>query len=176
MKKTSSYYLYKEKFTALIGKRLMQIFLEGAGCFLSWPIVFQGGSKIMLYLKDSNSHLLTLKLDFNLSVMNHLDEVSTSAINIVRVSNFNFEEFKVALAIRHLFEISAIHLYFFEIEIDEENDVFEYLRAIVFVDQSDQSVAVLRDEEDNSLFIHYNDEQCISVLKKEANRIEVLSI
>jgi hypothetical protein len=170
MKNSRSSNIVKKLLDDLIGKSLLQIFLEGGGFYLSWPIVFQGGSKLLLYLRNKNSTYQTLELHSDLSIQNQRDEISTKLIENIHAGSIDFEQFRVALSLKEIFTINSYELCFFEFEMDE-GQMFSYLKAIILNALPDLSVVVVRDEENNSLSIHYGDNDFIASLKKQSSRV-----
>ena len=170
MKNSRSSYVVKKLLDDLIGKNVLQFFLEGGGMSLSWPIVFQGGNKVLLYLKGERSTYQTLELHSDLSILNQRDEISVKLTENLQTGGIDFEQFRAALSLKEFFTINSVEFCFFEFEMDE-GQMFEYLKAIILNASPGLSAAIVRDEENNSLSIHYGDNDFVASLKIQSSRV-----
>lgn len=137
---------------------------------LSWPIVFQGGNKVLLYLKGERSTYQILELHSDLSILNQRDEISVKLTENLQAGGIDFEQFRAALSLKEVFTINSVEFCFFEFEMDE-GQMFEYLKAIILNASPGLSAAIVRDEENNSLSIYYGDNDFVASLKIQSSRV-----
>lgn len=156
---------------SLLGKNILQFFLEGCGVILSEKPQVRSGRYFMIYFQDEHRNAFLLKAAFDTPLFG-LTESRKFNLKVKKMKNLkiDFRKFKCNISFTKKFTINLIKIYYSVFD-PGEGEPITFIQGISFQDEIDNSIVFSQEDLPNSFEARINDRTFLEKISQNSESV-----